>query len=355
MQDVLDVALELHALYPTPGAWYKTIHARLIDKPHWNVYEPRNVTTPNGYLTSKAVGASLYSTVYDGVATAEIKSLQVTMLSAAYQVLASQVPIYYVSENLARAVAATELPKDMRLSDLHFPMPGFVLGFPSRFLQEYLGYDCGYINVANLESQVPIPSPKGSSLPDIVVPKAKLVWQWHRWHRGCMEAYVGGYWRNDFASAVVTDYPYTDYTGAQGPELAANQASVDQVSLLVIKLLAVLAMRDGLITPGRMSRPARFKHGVKCQSEMWEPNFIGQKYQPKHESGTDGHASPHMHWRRGHHTYQVIGRREDVLPISALPRSVNGEINWQTMDEATRSRFWSSHKRIWIDPTLVSA
>jgi hypothetical protein len=72
--------------------------------------------------------------------------------------------------------------------------------------------------------------------------------------------------------------------------------------------------------------------------------------------GTGTHASPKTHWRKGHLTHQRIGSTKaiDFVAVSALPRREDGEIDWLTVPEETRSAFWRFHKRTWIEPTLVN-
>ncbi len=58
----------------------------------------------------------------------------------AYQLIRYRVPIYFIDQQFVRAVAATNLPHDFTLNDLHWPMPAMVVGFPAQFMQEYLGF-----------------------------------------------------------------------------------------------------------------------------------------------------------------------------------------------------------------------
>jgi hypothetical protein len=51
-----------------------------------------------------------------------------------------------------RAVAATELPHDFTLDDLHWPLPGMVVGFPPAFMRIYLGRDVCYVYAANCDA-----------------------------------------------------------------------------------------------------------------------------------------------------------------------------------------------------------
>ena len=62
-----------------------------------------------------------------------------------------------------------------------------------------------------------------------------------------------------------------------------------------------------------------------------------------------------MHWRRGHWAYQVIGKKEDLVPVAQLPRDGHGGIDWPQVEESVRLRFWKSHRRVWVEPTLIGA
>ncbi len=85
-------------------------------------------------------------------------------------------------------------------------------------------------------------------------------------------------------------------------------------------------------------------------------HIIGAKYRILRHPGTDTHASPKMHWRKGHLTHQRIGsaKATDFVAISSLPRREDGEIDWLAVPNETRCAFWRFHKRTWIEPTLVN-
>jgi hypothetical protein len=70
----------------------------------------------------------------------------------AYQVIRYNVPIYFIDAEFVRAVAATDLPHDFTLQDLHWPMSAMDVGFPSRFMREYLGRDVCYVYAANCDA-----------------------------------------------------------------------------------------------------------------------------------------------------------------------------------------------------------
>jgi len=67
------------------------------------------------------------------------------------------------------------------------------------------------------------------------------------------------------------------------------------------------------------------------------------------------HASPRIHIRRGHVTWQVVGPRTAAvfIPASVLPRSKEGSIDWAHVTPEVRENFLRSHKRLWLEPVLI--
>ena len=98
---------------------------------------------------------------------------EITAQAIAYRVVNHRVPVFYVAEDFIRAVAATDLPHDFTFADLHWPMTAMVLGFPVRFMREYVGKETCYVFVARFS--------KGEhfcrffpAAPTIVMPQAKI-------------------------------------------------------------------------------------------------------------------------------------------------------------------------------------
>lgn len=106
----------------------------------------------------------------------------------------------------------------------------------------------------------------------------------------------------------------------------------DTVHTLILKLLLFLHMRPDFVEPGSLlqsgCKPGQKLGKAKQFDQLWSPNWIGRTYQPRIDrgSGTGTHASPRMHWRRGHSKRVLVGPRE------------KGQRKW-----------------VWIEPTLVAA
>lgn len=117
----------------------------------------------------------------------------------------------------------------------------------------------------------------------------------------------------------------------------ADKPFLDGIGVIVFGTLLAMNARPELVEKARLLHRVPGK-GDKPAREFWLPNIIGSKYKVKREvpkivsgkfvveqreHGT--HASPRLHWRRGHYRQQSFGpqRRE--------------------------------RKTIWIEPCLVGA
>ncbi|MCL4180227.1 MAG: hypothetical protein KJ072_21100 [Verrucomicrobia bacterium] len=288
-------------------------HADLLrGTPLEPILEPRRFQAPAGYHSTKCVAAGLFLLLGQGRIKDQLGLPQVpTEINAhgiAYQVIRHRAAVFFVREDFARAVAATDLPHDFTLDDLHWPLPGMVVGFPPRFMQEYVGRDTCYVYAANCDAgDYQVPALAGC--PTVTVPRSKVGWQWYSWREGNLESFVTSYFRGDRVDEAITNYGYTDYTGIKDTEgIEADRIATDRVSTLMLKLLVVLNTRPSLVEYGQCERPQRLRHGRVKQRELWSPNLIGWHYRPVDMSPASGtHASPRIHWRRGHVRNQPHG------------------------------------------------
>ena len=288
-------------------------HHHLIEgTPLAPILEPRRILAPGGYHSAKCVSAGMFlllgeSRLKDQLGL-PIVPTEVCAHTVAYQVINHGVRVFFVEEEFTRAVAATDLPHDFTLDDLHWPLPGMVLGFPPRFMQEYLGRDVCYVCAANCNAgDYSVDAFPGC--PTITVPKAKVAWWFYAWQGGNLECFTGSYLRQDRVDETIAKYGYTDFTGCQDEaRIQADKEVTDRLSALMLKLLVVLNTRPELVEHGQCVRPERIKHGRVKHHELWSPNLIGWRYEAAVERGGNGtHASPRLHWRRGHIRRQPHG------------------------------------------------
>ncbi len=322
------------------------------------LFEPRRVATPDGYHSTKCVAGGLYALLTQARLAAEegdVLPTEVTGSTFCYRVLEHDVPIYFVDDEFARAVAATQLPDDFTFGDLNWPQLGMVIGWPPRFMREYTGREFCYVYSANCPAGSYLP--KGlERAPVIEVPegRSKLGWFYYASENGRPECFVSAYSTKDKMAEGIAGYTYTDFMGEEAAKVQADKELTERVSAIMLKLLVILNMRPSLITHGAKERPRKVKHGRDWKRELWSANFIGRGYRLARErQGT--HASPRIHIRRGHVTWQVTGPRtpDSFVSVSTLPRNDRDVIDWEKVAPETREKFLRCHMRIWLEPVLI--
>lgn len=88
---------------------------------------------------------------------------------------------------------------------------------------------------------------------------------------------------------------------------AGDKEFIDGIGVIAFGALLALAAKPELRTKARIIRTVPGKKGAASR-EFWSPNIIGKDYKLRGVSGTGGlHASPRMHWRRGHFRQQPVG------------------------------------------------
>ena len=353
---------QCHTTFPTLARFLAEVYDDHV-APHEakrTLFEPRRVATPDGYHSTKCVAAGLYALLTQARLAAEdgeVLPTEVTGSTFCYRVLEHRVPIYFVDEEFARAVAATQLPDDITFGDLNWPQAGMVVGWPPRFLREYTGREFCYVYAANCPAGRYWP--KGlEQVPVIEVPegRSKIGWFYHAWANGRPECFVSAYLMKDKLAEGITGYTYTDFMGEGAAKVQADKELTERVSALMLKLLVILNLRPSLITHGTQERPRRVKHAREWRHELWGANFIGRGYRMARERQATN-ASPRIHIRRGHVTWQVTGPRtaDAFISASTLPRNDRGSIDWTQAAPEVREKFMRCHKRLWLEPLLIGA
>ncbi len=317
-------------------------------------FEPRKLIGPGGYHSPRCIAAGLATVILENESRSEPPTpVQVSAQGAVYQIVDKNVPVYYITEDLIRSVAATELPPGLQIKDIKLPIDGFVLGIPPKFMVEYASSNTCYVFISRLlKGENTCKKIPGGHI--VVENDEKLGWFYYHYEGGRLAMFTSRYAMDDFVNEAVKKYEYVDYTdNPTKGEVAIEEERNNKISNLILKLLLVLNCRNGLITCGECLRKQKIKDGRPLKT-LWSPNVIGKYYKIKREkTATCNHLSPRLHFRKGHWTWQVFGNRKDFLPISALPTLPAGEIDWHGMSPEIKEKFLQSHKRDWIDPILV--
>jgi hypothetical protein len=316
---------------------------------------PRHIVPPSGYVHPRYLGANLFGILL----TNKLPTGTVTnavLQAVAWSLIEWKVPTFFVSENFMRAIVATEPPSDMTLSELRRPFPAMAFGLPSKFMQDYVGRHVHFLSVANIPKAILWPkfpleavfSALNETIIDtgkfqnyslqaqflrpiqpVVNEKNRIGIYWADCSDDIVIDYAGSYPLEDTIQQVIQSDLFLDQNLSEfqskfdsmienyeklvnhsvlvkklTPEedLAFNQ----RMNALAIRLLLAMSARPDLVETGKILRAARVKHGRE-RDELWSPNFIGKNYQLRREIPAGTHASPRMHFRRGHHRHHAYG------------------------------------------------
>jgi len=321
---------------------------------------PKRIVPPHGYLNPKYFTITLWSQLKVGLEPEMTMLPHVTGVVNALLQVQHRVPTYFVRSEFAQAVAQTEPPADFKLGEIKWPLDAMLFVLPTDFVLKYFGFLCPFISITH--SGLGIYPDVLKNLPDCDIPlqalnpidnrheRFNVIYPVYTEH-GVPVDYTGSYPLslnvNQMAAAPFADATFMEaeamgeqvnqFRGDRSdlPNDTEERAFIDKVQAFAVKLMLALTARPNFIQIGGLSRAQKIKKGKVVRDELWHPNLIGWEYQAqrvitKPTSGDHGtHASPRMHWRRGHMRNQPFGPKP-----------------WTD----------TSTKRLtWIEPVLISA
>lgn len=233
-----------------------------------------------------------------------------------------QFPALFLAPGMFAAIAETEPPADLRWQDLPLPFEAGTLCLPAGALRHPDGGACDVLCWARVRAGEALEWPGAPAVKleeDVFIAWAGLT--------GSPGFPLLDSVLNARSSPLVGDshspgvHTQPGRDGIYSLPLAASESEfLRQCRAIVFSALLAIEARPALLSEGRRVRAQK-----PGRREIWTPNVIGREYQIAREaSGAAGaHASPRLHWRRGHFRGQRVGARRAEV------------------------------RRIWIDPVLV--
>lgn len=318
---------------------------------------PKRYATPHGYLNPRLYATSVLGclmSVRQDMSKLGTQKLTDMICGAGFlisrKLIGHQVPTYFVQEEFARAVAATELPVPFRFDQIHWPMPAMLFCLPVELSRQLFGYYVPFIAMSQAEAG-PHFSPTDNEIvtrnnPSITLEESRFLVHFPVLVRNDLPSDYAGAWPLD---GNLSDYlglhTFVDYTPDSVKEMILESkpekiltpeedAEISaRVNSFAIQLLMAITARPSFVETGGLARPQKIKHGKIEKDALWHPNMVGQHYRTKRSERatqeTVGH-SKRMHWRRGHYRNQIYGAHD--IPVDQRP-----------------------HKIIWIEPVLCGA
>lgn len=236
------------------------------------------------------------------------------------------VPTYFLDESFLDAVDQTDMLESFTFSQLHFPMPGFLLVLPHDWIIAKAGAHIPFVVVSTRDGFLHISQ-------DVV-------------GDDCSLRFVANNIRyedvKDTISATIKLRKGLAFTTEEAPLLKAvmsdsSDSKTDNTPIyifeLIMKLLVILSTQpNALVDAPKEARKARArKDGVVKTEALWHPCFIGKSKSESLQRGGIGPAK-RMHWRRGHLRNQRYGLdRSMVKAVWIKPVLIHSEMLGETL------------------------
>ena len=307
---------------------------------HAEVFK-RRIVPPNGYMNPKLLNAhTLYcltlNSMIERVPALLNDGVTAANMYTAYRMIDFDMPTFFISGELLKMLELTDPPEDMLLSDLKWPMDVMAFVLPTDYCQKYfLGALMPFVTICKryvgtlngcLTKRLDI----GKSYPCVSRVGGIFV---------CGSDFKSG---SDYAAShkesstvkSLSIAEFTDYSeelGKAGFEVPDKDPERDPkipklMTKLALKVMMAMVAKPELVEMGECVRPMKAKGG-RTKDALWSPNYIGRWWRteaPPHEAGH--HASPIVHWRRGHFRGQHHGPKNSLVKtIWVEPVWVNAE------------------------------
>jgi hypothetical protein len=291
-------------------------------------FYPRVYESTGGYWSPRQCAAFLAHAAASGVRNGldHIDSAARLLMPALQLMVERRMPQFFIAPDLLEAVKRTDFPDEINWADLHLPFEQGIFMLPK---QSFIHPEAGEVAMivwARLQPGdyqppapgIPVMTERYQSIRVLCLCPEKA-----RWYQAILE---------DDRKPLRLRNPF-DRSPGKIPQVFMGPLDVtltekdadfcDRMFTIAFGTLMVMNARPQLVERGELSRRVTKAGQTR---EFWTPNIIGGKYKLKREvpkivdgefvyevqDGHGTHASPRMHWRRGHHRFQACGagRRE---------------------------------------------
>lgn len=286
-------------------------------------YCPRRIITPHGYLNPKYFSLINYFFVTHRQPYAhspELLKRRDARLLFSKVLTDKNVPTYFLDTAFLEDVDQTDLLETFAFSQLHFPMPGFLLVFPHGWIKEKAGVSVPFVMVSTLNGFLHITQDELND--DGSFNNASSTVRYES--------------VEDSISAIIKSRKNLDFSVEDTALLDAITPDRSKARIcifeLVVKLLIIIstkphALIDSPDEPITREQKQRKKGSIKAEA-LWHPIFIGKSYSAQRVEARGGSGpGKRMHWRRGHLRNQRYGEdRSMVKAVWIAPALIHAEL-----------------------------
>lgn len=269
---------------------------------------PRKIITPGGYTTPRRAAESM---IFNMLASTEKGADDVCKQTAILSAYLGDLgmPTYFIGKDLLHALWNTTPPDALLLSDVPKILPGMIILLPEATWRDGDGNWLEWVGYGR------IPQGWGRKFPQLkldIEPSAKpqFIFSSASGH-GTM---WGGWMPENYAIKGLIDEDLAPYQSTGEVTMANKECNAGIATFLINVIMYMASDRDlgGIhVETHTKVRDARPSKGI---DELWSPAWIGRRYRLKSEVHHDGtHASPRVHWRRGHFRQQRYGPQRTLI------------------------------------------
>lgn len=246
--------------------------------------------------------------------------------------LEHRIPTYFIPTAVLHALEQTAPPPDLKWTELHLPHPGCVFMFEHGAVRHpregeiaYFAYgrmrsNCRFVNQMDPSITDNVPAQGGG----IIFSTATHQFQGMPLYDLSMSEKVSES-LGDIAKAAdryARNVTIKDGLSMEIPITPEDSTFNKWMAATVFKIILLMLARPEVIAHGQKVNEVRNKKTGKT-TEFWAPTIIGRHWRPERQEPEGTHASPRMHWRRGHFRQQPHGpNRSQVKTVWIEPMIV---------------------------------
>jgi hypothetical protein len=223
-------------------------------------------------------------------------------------------PLFFLAPDLLKAVQQTDFKDEINWSEMPLPYEQGILVLPKDGLVHETDGECAFIFWNRLKKgDWPGPFPYMPTLEigfDVFSFMGYMPYVNPLWVHGNLTStkrptvkFGEFFYRPEF-----DDYYKMPVKGLFDSDLSTDESEyLENMARVLFGTLMAINARPELVSLGQLEKKVQPKKDRPAR-EFWTPNIIGANYRlQRHEPAGGTHASPRIHWRRGHFRQQPYG------------------------------------------------
>lgn len=297
----------------------------LIDKiPSFQPFAPKRWVVPTNYINPRLLSLVFYDSFIQTRRKKSSMPVEEVIIFLCTELKHLNFPVFFVSPELFVAAAQTTPPLNTILGHIKWPLNAMAFFFPQKESREMFGTDVHFGAIGKVRGQHITTGKEFETILTLAQytdpGRNDGIISWlHSYCPVCCENSI----------QTLLDHGQLEiHDKATTLNEAIDQPLAEQLIKLLYNLVLIMTAQPRLVKNEVLLRKENTAKGI-CS--LWHPNFIGANYKHHRESNnkleltqSGTHASPRMHWRRGHFRNQHHGKElKEVKIIWIEPVLVN--------------------------------